>query len=160
MAAISKTFDVKVNVVYPHISKTIPEKDSTRIQTTNFFKYESQKSVQQPDLSAYQPEDSVESETNETKVKKIDEELEQMEDEFKRLEDRADLSFQSYVYEYDPTDPANELIASAEESIFGVASGAITQDKYKKVLQLLDAVEDMLIDATIENKGTLNVGAS
>lgn len=159
MALINKSFDVKINVIYPHISKTIPDKDSDRIQTTTLFKYESQKSLEQPDAALYQPEED-ETVSNETRVKKVDEELEQMESDFKRLEDKTESAFANYVYEYDITDPANEALASAEEAIFGVATGIITQAKYKKVLELLDSLDDMLIDATIENEGKLNVGAA
>jgi len=160
MALIQKSFDVKINVVYPHISKTIPEKDSERIQTTNFFKYESQKTVQQPDLSLYQPDSEEEAKTNENRLEALDGELEQMEGEFKRLENRADKAFANYVYEYDLTDPASEDVANAEEALFGVATGVITQAQYKKVLELLDVLDEVLVDATIANGGTLNVSGS
>lgn len=160
MASIQKSFDVKINVVYPHISKTIPEKDSERIQTTNFFKYEAQKAVQQPELSLYQPSSINEPETNETRMKKLDTELEEMESDFKRLEDKTEKSFRDYVYKYDLKDPGTEAIANAEEAVFGVATGLITQDKYKKVLELLDTIDEMLVEATIENQGTLNVGSA
>lgn len=160
MANIQKSFDVKVNVVYPHISKTIPVKDSDRIQTTNFFKYEPQKAVQQPDLSLYQPPDDGEVQTNESRMKKLDAQLEQMQDDFKRLEDKTEKAFKDYVYEYDLLDPASEDIANAEEAVFGIATGIITQAKYKKVLELLDTVDEMIVDGTIENGGTLNVGGS
>jgi hypothetical protein len=160
VANTQKSFDVKVNVVYPHISKTIPEKDSKRIQTTNFFKYEPQKAVTQPDLSLYQPPEEKEAETNETRMKKLDGKLEEMESEFKRLEDKTEKSFQNYVYTYEIDDASTEAIANAEEAIFGVATGIITQAKYKKVLELLDTIDQMLVDATIENGGKLNVGGS
>lgn len=157
MATIQHYFDVKINVVFPHISKTIPEKDSERIQTTNFFKYEAQKSVQQPDLALFAPQEEEVDETNEDRVKRIDNELEVMEDDFKRLEDRADKAFKDYVFVYDVTDPAFEQLKEAEEAIFGVATGRITQDKFTKVLDLIDVVDEMVIDATIENRGELNV---
>lgn len=157
MATIQKYFDVKINVIFPHISKTIPDKDSERIQTTNFFKYEAQKAVQQPDLSIFSPVEEDETQSNEDRVKGIDAELEVMEDDFKRLEDRADVAFKDYVFVYDVTDPAFEQLKEAEEAIFGVATGRITQDKFTKVLDLIDVIDEVVIDATIENRGELNV---
>lgn len=157
MAVIQRYFDVKINVVFPHISKTIPTKDSERIQTTNFFKYEAQKSVQQPDLNLFSTQEEPVEESNEDRVKRIDSELEVMEDDFKRLEDRANQAFANYVFVYDVTDPAFEQIKEAEEAIFGVATGRITQDKFTKVLDLIDVIDEIVIDATIENRGELNV---
>ncbi|MDD3412452.1 MAG: hypothetical protein PHY47_00465 [Lachnospiraceae bacterium] len=151
----TKIFDVKINVVYPHITKTIPAKDSERIQQTTFFKYEPQKSVAQPELLSAVATN--EPESNNDRLARTNEELEEIKNDFIRMEEKANNAFKNYSYTYDIEDPRNEGIRNAEEAIFGVATGTITQAKYKKVLDLISAVDSKLVDLTVSNGGGLNV---
>lgn len=155
MAIGTKSFDVKINVIFPHITKSMPTKDSQRIQQTTFFKYEPQKSVAQTEGSlSFTTE---EEETNEQKMDNLNIELETIKGDFKRLENQADKAFKNYAFAYDINNTQNEALRNAEEAIFGSATGIITQDKYKKVLNLMSAIDELITEQTIENGGSLNV---
>lgn len=157
MAQFTKSYDVKINVIFPHITKTMPDKDSQRIQQTTFFKYEPQKVLPQSTV-AFQEIIPVE-QSNEDKAEEIFQQLEDLQGEFKRAENFAGQGLQGLVYTYDINDPVNESLVIAETAIFGVATGIITYDKYKKLLNLISVVDEMILDATIQNGGNLNVAS-
>ena len=155
MALTTKSFDVKINVVFPHVTKTMPTKDSDRIQQTTMFKYEPQKTVAQPELLS--TVSATEVENNNDRLSRVNDELEEIKTDFIAMEEKANIAFKNYSYTYDVEDPRNETLKNAEEAIFGIATGIITQAKYKKVLDLISAVDSKLVDLTIQNGGGLNV---
>jgi hypothetical protein len=154
---MAKNFDVKINVIFPHITKSMPVKDSKRIQETTFFKYEPQKSIAQTEGSL--SFEKIEEQTNEQKMDELNQELEGLKNDFKRLEDQSNKAFKNYAFSYDVNDVKNEALRTAEEAIFGTATGIITQDKYKKVLNLMSAIDELIMEKTIDNGGTLNVAS-
>jgi hypothetical protein len=156
MALISKTFDAKINVIFPHISRSIPSKDSDRIRATNFFRYESQKTVQTQGGSVAAIEE-VEL-TNSSRLDIIDSELKELKKDFKKIEEHADKAFEGLVYTYNVQDESNEHIENAERNIFGDATGLITFSKYKQAKELLEAVDEIIRERMVRDGGEFNVG--
>lgn len=150
MDYVSKSIDVKIKIVYPQISRTIPNKDSAKIRETNFAKYEPQKTIAavQSTAAVFTPKQEEDEWT-----KSITNEMKELEYDLARLERMADKKLKDKKYTYDVKDPKNDPLLEAEKAIFGSASGVITYDMFKEVLCLKDAIDQMVAEETIVNGG-------
>lgn len=155
MALIKKSFDVKIKVYYPHLSHSIPQKDSRRIQSTNFNKYEPQKTIESTVRSVETPV----RETEVSLMERITDEYKSLENDFSRLEEKAGDRLKSLVYNYDPSIPGSDAMMEAEVSVFGTASGRITFDMYKQALGLKEAIDELMQEEALDNDGELKVVA-
>ena len=154
MATISKSFDVKISIVRPYVTKNLSQDDLFKINETTALKYESLKSTAPQGLA----------ETSELSDEEVSnyladsvKELDDIYDNFDDLTKQAEKELNSIVYTYDVTLPENELIANAERALFGSASGVITFAKYKKVLAFEQIINREISEQMINNNGVLNV---
>ncbi len=148
---------MKISSIYPHISHTIPKKDSTRIQSTNFTKYEPQKTVTtaQIDIPTSSPVDITDKEWRAN----ITKEYEELEEGFGRLEDRAREKLKNIVLEYDVEAPENDALLDAEMAVFGTSTGRVTYDMYLQSLDLKEALDILRQEEAVMNNGELKSAA-
>jgi hypothetical protein len=156
MASISLSFDVRINIIRPFITKNISENDLGRITQNSALKYESLKTnVTQGSLDSGEDTDEL------SPMDKLDESIKQMDsiyDDFNNLAEMAERDLNKIVFTYDPSLEENELIANAERELFGSASGVITFQKYKKVLAYEQILNREMSEKMVNNGGMLNVG--
>jgi len=153
MAIVTKSFDVKIDIKRPYITKNLSNDDFSKIIQTTTLKYESLKTTAP---QAATQVDEAEEETGNPLAEAI-KETDQIYEEFEDLASQAEKELNSIVLTYDPSLPENELIAEAERNLFGSASGVITFSKYKKVLAYEQIVNRQISENMVENGGTLDV---
>jgi hypothetical protein len=154
MATVNKSFDVKINIVRPYITKNISEADFAKISQTASLKYETLKTTA-PENTLSTSELSDEEGAGNLSV--LSKRLDKLCENFEDLMERAERSLKEIVFTYDPSSPENELIANSERDIFGSASGVITFGKYKKILDFEEILNRELLERMIENNGVLDV---
>lgn len=137
---IKKNFDVKISVVFPYLTKNISEKDSERISRNTLFKYEAQRAIPTPQLAA-EPVTTQEEEED-SPATKLAKRFKKIYDDFDALKRQAEKNLEGVVYLYDVTSLNYEDIATADESIFGWASGEITFTKYKQAMEMKEMIEE------------------
>ncbi len=152
MSVVTKTFDVRIDIKRPYTTKNISTDDFSKIIQTTTLKYESLKttSAQAPDQDQLEPE-------TENPLAKAIAETDQLYEGFEDLAAQAEKDLNSIVFTYDTSLPENELIAEAERSLFGSASGVITFSKYKKVLAYEQIINRQISENMVTNGGTLDV---
>lgn len=154
MATINKSFDVKVNIVRPYITKNISDVDSLKISQTTSLKYETLKTLA-PEGTAATSETTEEESSGD--LLDLSKRLDNLCDSFEDMMARAEKVLKQIVFTYDVTLPENETIANAERDIFGSASGIITFEKYKKILDFEEILNRELLERMVENNGVLDV---
>lgn len=154
MATVSKIYDVKINIIRPYVTKNISVTDTVKINETTALKYETLKTVT-PEGSLQEPGYTDEEVVNylSNSIKELDE----IYDAFDDLSKRAEKELSDVVYTYDISLPENEMIANAERSLFGSASGIITFAKYKKVLAFDQILNREISERMVNNNGVLDV---
>lgn len=154
MALVKQSFDVKINIIRPYITKNLSADDITRISETTNLKYESLKTITP---QAFFDEDAGLSDTEViSEIDKRVKELNELIQEFDDLEEKATRAMNKIVFTYDVSDPANEFIANAERAIFGSASGVITFSKYKKLMEFEEIINRELQERMVNNNGVLD----
>jgi len=152
MTDISKTFDVQINVVFPFLTKILKEKDSDRIKASGSFNYESVPQVETAQGRKvslnFQKADS-----NAVRMEKMKSDLQGMIDDFNRIEKVLEQRSQHIEFKYDPEASQNESLTDAEETLFGTASGNISFEMYKKVLEYEERIDRYISHQSIENGG-------
>lgn len=154
MATIKKFFDIKINIVRPYITRNISDSDSLKINQTTSLKYETLKTLA-PEGVAVTSELSDEEVSGD--LLDLSKRLDKLCESFEDMMARAEKTLKQIVFTYDVTLPENETIANAERNIFGSASGVITFEKYKKVLDFEEILNRELLERMIENNGVLDV---
>lgn len=153
---ITKSFDVKISVIFPYLTKNISEKDSERISRNTLFKYEPQKTISTPQFAA-ESSTPVQDEEDSPATKLV-KRFKKIYDDFDAVKRQAEKNLEGIVYLYDVTSLNDEDISTADESVFGVASGEITFEKYKKAIELKEMIEEEMQRREIE-KGVINNGS-
>lgn len=157
MATITQSFDVKITIIRPYITKDLSSEDISRIRQTTNLKYESLKT-----LTPQGTKQIEELPTDEEVLSYLEQsvnELDQIHKDFDDLTTRAEESLNKIVYTYDVSNPDNEITANAERTIFGSASGVITFAKYKKLIEFEEILNREIQERMINNGGTLDVVA-
>jgi hypothetical protein len=154
MSTVTKSFDVKINIIRPYITKNLSDNDFTKINQTTALKYESLKTKTPEGIASteeYSDEELVDYLSDSVK------ELDDIYDNFDDLTKQAEKELNAIVYTYDVSLPENELIANAERVLFGSASGVITFAKYKKVLAFEQILNREISEQIVNNDGVLDV---
>jgi hypothetical protein len=155
MANISASFDVKISIVRPFITKDLSFDDITKIKESTTLKYET--------IQTKTPEGSleVEEDTEDEIQNNFDKELNKLEELYQGFDaasKRAEEAMKKIAFTYDTSDPALESLADAEATVFGSATGIITFEKYKKLLAYEDVINRELQESMVESGGQLDVG--
>jgi hypothetical protein len=154
MASVTQSFDIKISIIRPFITKNISQDDFQKITQTGTLKYESLKTTAPQGTLEDAP--STNEEVSNYLVDSI-KELDDIYDNFDDLAAKAEKDLNKIVYTYDVSLQENELIANAERILFGSASGVITFAKYKKVLAFEQIVNRELQERMVNNGGILDV---
>lgn len=154
MAMVSKSFDVKISIIRPYITKNLSEDDFSKINQTTALKYESLKTTA-PQGSLGDPDISNEEVTD--YLGDAVKELDAIYDGFEDLRAQAERELNTVVYTYDFGLPENEMTANAERSLFGSASGVISFAKYKQVLAFEQILNREISERMVNNGGILDV---
>lgn len=157
MASVALSFDVKISIIRPYITKNLGNTDLTRINETTNLKYESLKTLAPQSMggSAQEPSDEEVLDYLDSSLKELD----SIHDEFDDLSKKAEDVLKEIVFTYDVTLSENELLANAERALFGFASGIITFAKYKKINELEEIVNNEIQSRIVENGGRLDGAA-
>ncbi len=154
MASITQSFDVKISIIRPFITKDLSRDDFDKITQTTTLKYETPKTkTPQGALSGPPLSDEEVGSYLADSIKELD----QIYDEFDDLAAKAEKDLNKIVYTYDVALAENEMIANAERALFGSASGVITLSKYKKVLAFEQIINREIQEQMISNGGILDV---
>ena len=157
MASITLSFDVKISIVRPYITKNITDTDLGRITQTTNLKYETLQTLSPQ--SSGTVSNTISNEEVLSSLAKSLEELDEIYDDFAQLEKKAGEALEKIVFSYDVLSTENELLANAERAIFGSASGVITYSKYQKLLELEQIFNREIQERMVTNGGTFNVVA-
>lgn len=137
---ITKSFDVKISIVYPYLTKNISAKDSERISRSTLFKYETQKNISSPQLSS---EATVTAEvTNKTETETLVKRMKKVYDNFDQMRILAEKELNKVLYSYDTNAIEDEAITDAAEELFGFADGSVTFTNYKSALELEKIIQE------------------
>jgi len=151
---ISEYFDVKIRVIFPRITKPLPEKDNAQINAVGNFNYEPPKTVASTsDVIA--DNDIFIPKTNKEKVENLKNTLSDLENKFEKILKYINKKCKHIVLEYDPNLTKNEALAAAEAELFGYASGAITYDMYEQTVRFQEKIDRYISHLSIENNGRL-----
>jgi len=157
MAAISENFDVRIRVVFPFLTKSLPKDDSERINATGTFNFDPppQVDVAQGQAIGASP---VKETSPKDRAKNLKDELVDLLAGFNRIQEAVRRRSQHITFKYDPELAENEALANAEADLFGTASGAITYDMFDKVMEYNEKIDKYISHLSIENEGVLNAG--
>jgi len=154
MAAVTTDFDVKIRVVFPFLTKSLPQDDNERINATGNFNFEPP-----PQVDTALGHAVSESPVQETNKKERREELKTgltgLLDRFDKIQDAMRKRSKHITMEYDPEVTENESLTNAEIEIFGSASGSITYEKFEEVLAFHEKIYKYIAHLSVENKGTV-----
>lgn len=155
MTPIATSFDVRINIKRPFITKNISADDLSKITETSSLKYESLKTVGPQGYS-----DTVEPSSQQglDSLSAVMEEMDAIYDEFEDIASKAAEEMNKIVFTYDISLQENEMIANAERALFGSASGVITFAKYQKILSYEQVLNRQISETMASNGGMLNVG--
>lgn len=154
MPAISETFDVKIRVVFPFLTKSLSDDDSSAINATGNFNFNPPPQVST--VSSQISENIVKEQTTKQRKERVREGLTGLLDDFDKIFRAMRERAQHIVLTYDPELAQNEALADAEEKIFGAASGRITYDMFEQVLEFQSKVDKYISHSSIENGGTID----
>jgi hypothetical protein len=157
VATITQSFDVKISIIRPYITKNLSDQDSSRIVQTTNLKYESLKTLTPQGVKSDEALPSDEEVFN--YLNQSIAELDQLANDFEDIEKMADEALNKIVFTYDVEDPQYELVADAERAIFGSATGSITYSKYQKLLEFEQILNREIQERMVNNGGTLDVSA-
>lgn len=158
MAAITESFDVRIRVVYPLLTKSLPKDDSKRINATGNFNFEPPPQVDTTQGLAAKSS-PVKSIGVEERVDNLKNGLDALLVDFDRIQDMMRKRAGHITLEYDSELTQNEALANAEAELFGGASGQITYSMFEEALALQEKVDKYISHMSVENDGVLNGAA-
>jgi hypothetical protein len=156
MTDITSSYDVKISIVRPYVTKNLSNNDLARISQTTNLKFEKAQTI-----NAEYTEHLVVL-TDDEIIDQLEvslKELDALHDDFDDLAKQAEDALKGILFTYDVTLPENELIANAERALFGSATGVITFAKYKQLSELEEILNREVQERMIENNGQLDVVA-
>jgi len=155
MAAENRSFDVRINIIFPLLTKSLNDKDVDRIKATGAFNFESRPQVDTAigELASLSFEKTT---GTKERVENLKKEFNNMLGDFARLEKAMEKKASHIVLKYDPEVAENETLTDAEETLFGVATGEITYQMYKKVLDYEHKVNKYISHQSVENQGAFS----
>ena len=155
MSEETGVFKVKIRVVFPYRTRTLPEKDNERINAVGGFNYQPPPTVESASAELLNGS-SFEPRTQKEKVQELKDGLRSLADRFEKLLNLARKRSKHISLEYDPELTANESLASAEMDIFGSSSGVITYDMFEKTILFKEKINKYISHLSIENEGRLS----
>lgn len=155
MATVSDNFDVKIRVIFPFLTRSLPVDDNTRINATGNFNFEPPPQVDTAQ-GLIVSESPVKEKTRKEKADDVKKDLCDLLLEFDKIQDVIKRRSKHITLKYDPELTKNEALADAEIEIFGQASGRITYDMYEQVLAYQEKINKYISHISIENGGQLD----
>lgn len=152
MAAETEDFDVKIRIIFPSLTKSLPQKDSERINATGTFNFEPQPQVDTTQGIAA-TEDFVQETNNKERVATLKNNFDEMIAELDRIGAAFEKRAKHITLEYDPELAENEALANAEMDIFGSVSGKITYEMFKQTVDFENKINKFISHQAIENEG-------
>jgi O-acetylhomoserine/O-acetylserine sulfhydrylase-like pyridoxal-dependent enzyme len=155
MAAVTDDFDVKIKVVFPYLTKSLPTDDNERINATGNFNFDSRPQVDtaQGTIVSESPEAAI---STAERVDNLKTGLQELLDDFDRIQAAMKEKAKHITLVYDPELTKNEALASAEAEIFGGAGGVITYEMFEQVLAYHEKLNKYISHLSVENGGTLD----
>lgn len=154
MATVTDDFDVKIRVVFPFLTKSLPKDDNQRINATGNFNFEPPPQVDTATGSTVGTSPIQETNKEERK-EELRTGLINLLERFDKIQSAMEKRSKHITMEYDPEITENEVLANAEIEIFGSASGSITYKKFEEVLAFHEKINKYIAHLSIENKGTV-----
>jgi len=159
MATITENFDVQISVITPKVTKNLKKRDLDRLTATNNIKYTAQKSTDASSSplinnQVYSVDDEVKSDAD-----YLLDEFEDILGEIERIQSVVDKRSKDLYIEYNPYSAENEALAQAEETLFGYASGKITYEMYKQVIEYNERINKYLSQKSINSNGGVSLAA-
>ena len=139
MATISEDFDVKIRVIFPFLTKSLPADDSERISATGTFNFDPPPQVDTAQGAAVN-ENRVKETPAADRVTSLKGELEDLLAGFDRIQEAMKKRSNHIILRYDPELTQNEALANAEADLFGVASGKITYQMYEQIVEYQEKI--------------------
>lgn len=154
MAAVSEKFDVKIRVVFPYLTKSLPKNDNERINATGNFNFNPPPQVDtaQGSILGSSPIREI---NNEERVSNLKDGLDNLLGEFDKILEVIKKRASHFTLVYDPELTENEALANAETDLFGLASGKITYAMFEQVLAFEEKINKYISHLSIENGGTV-----
>ena len=151
------SFDVKISIVHPHLTRTMPGTDSAKISTNTLFKYTAQKALNTSTSEMVEEPAAVISAADLTQ--QIMEKAKEVRKQYSDIERVVDERLKGLVQTYSLADPDDANIAESEEYIFGTSTGAITYQQYDRCLDLVqDVAQEIQRRARAKAEEEANVG--
>ena len=152
---MKKCIDVLIRVDRPLISKNISSRDREKISASNLLKYEKQESVSAALESVEQEAVEPRKITPREYAEEIKKDAQALSDEIQSFIDSSDKALADAYIEYDTNDEKNSMLVTAEEDLFGAATGLITYQMYLKAQEFFSAAKNNLQERS-ELSGGLN----
>lgn len=155
MAAVTDNFDVKIRVVFPYLTRSLPKNDNDRINATGNFNFNPPPQVDTAQGLILDP-NPVKELSNESRIENLKTGLDNLLDDFDKIQEAMRKKASHLVLVYDPELTENEPLANAEKELFGSASGRITYKMFEEVLAFQEKINKYISHLSIENRGTLS----
>ena len=152
---MADNFDVKIQVVYPYLTKSLNNKDRETVKAIGTFKFESRPQVETATSGAVQ--------NNFVKAKSAADRAQTLKDKFgvllsdlEKVEEVIKKRAGHITLKYNPELTENEALTNAEETVFGYPSGEITYARFKETIDFLSKVDKYISHQNVENQGVLS----
>ncbi len=160
MATVSENFDVRIKVVFPFLTKSLPKDDSERINATGTFNFEPPPQVDTAQGVVVEASPVRDVNRND-RVETLRNDLQSLLEDFNRIQEVMKRKAEHIVLAYDPELAQNEALTNAEAEIFGadefgVPSGRITYEMYEQVVEYHEKINKYISHLSIENEGALD----
>lgn len=155
MAQINFNADFKIKVVYPYLTRSLTKDDKTRIGATGSFRYTPKPQVDSAQ-SANTTANYKEPASTKERAAKLQDGLLDLLKQIEQISQSMSKRAKGVVFKYDPALAENEEYTDAEETLFGFASGVITFDMYKQILDFEEKIDRWIGHQSIENNGKIN----
>jgi hypothetical protein len=152
VAAVSENFDFKIKVVFPLLTKSLTDDDSSRITATGNFNFEPPPQVDTAQGQSVGESPVTQKEPNE-RVETLKSEFKDILGDLDLIEDAMKKRSGHITFKYDPELAENEVMANAEEALFGIATGSITFDQFLEVIKYQRKINKYISHTSIENEG-------
>ena len=155
MAAITEDFDIKIRVVFPYLTKSLPKDDSDTITATGNFNFEPPPQVETP-IGATTTSSPIKGINPSARADTLKSNLNSLAADFDNIQEAFRKRAKHIALKYDPELAQNESLANAEISIFGFASGEITYEMFDLVIDYENKIDKYISHMSIENEGVLS----
>lgn len=154
MAAVSENFDVKIRVVFPFLTRSLPKNDNDKINATGNFNFTPPPQVNTAQGLAVS-ENLVKAPSYSDRISNLKNGLSGLMNDFDKIQDVIRKRCKHIVLVYDPELTENEALANAEIDLFGVASGRITYEMFEQVLSYQEKINKYISHLSVENGGAV-----